>query len=94
MLAIITRNAVVLGLVYALVWETIVGQIVPGARNLSVQQWALSIAERLAGSDASRWEVESAVSLSTGVMLLACALIGACAIATRRLRHLSIGPGE
>lgn len=48
LLAIITRHAVVLGLVYALVWESLVGSLIPGARNLSVQQWALSVTQSLA----------------------------------------------
>ena len=43
LLAIVTRHAVILGLVYALVWESLVGSFIPGARNLSVQQWALSV---------------------------------------------------
>ena len=41
LLAVITRNAVVVGLIYALIWESLVGGLVPGAQTLSVQQWAL-----------------------------------------------------
>ena len=34
-LAVITRNAVVVGLIYALIWETLIGGLVPGAQTLS-----------------------------------------------------------
>src|SRR5215467_3056691 len=36
---VLTRHAVVAGLLYALIWEGLVGAFVPGARELSVQQW-------------------------------------------------------
>lgn len=45
LLAVLTRHAVIIGLVYALAWESLVGSFVPGARNLSVQQWALSLTD-------------------------------------------------
>jgi ABC-2 type transport system permease protein len=48
LLAILTRHAVIVGLVYALVWESLVGSVIPGARNLSVQQWALSVTASIA----------------------------------------------
>ena len=36
LLAVVTRHAVVIGLIYALVWESLVGNYVPGARALSI----------------------------------------------------------
>jgi ABC-2 type transport system permease protein len=50
LLAVLTRQAVVVGLLYALIWESLVGNFVPGAQALSVQQWALSITERVLGT--------------------------------------------
>jgi ABC-2 type transport system permease protein len=44
LLAVVSRHAVVIALVYALIWESLIGGFVPGARTLSVQQWALSVA--------------------------------------------------
>ncbi|MBC7299078.1 MAG: ABC transporter permease, partial [Demequina sp.] len=38
-LGIATRNAVVFGLLYALLWETVLGGYVPGIRAVSVRQW-------------------------------------------------------
>ena len=54
LLAVLTRHAVVVGLLYALIWETLVGSYVPGAQTLSIQQWSLAITEKVVGSDAER----------------------------------------
>ena len=35
LLSVVSRNAVLLGLIYALIWEGVVGGYVPGAKNLS-----------------------------------------------------------
>ena len=70
MLAVLTRHAVVVGLLYALIWETLVGSYVPGAQTLSIQQWSLAVTEKLVGSDAEQLGVISAVSLGAAVPLL------------------------
>src|SRR5450759_5988325 len=52
-LSVVTRNAVIVGLLYALVWETLLGGYVPGVRDVSVRQWALAPAEHLLGARAA-----------------------------------------
>ena len=84
LLGVITRHAVVVGLVYALVWETVIGNVAPGAQTLSVQQWALSVAAQIAHGDL----VSSAVSLATGVVLLIVVTVLATWYAGRRLQTL------
>lgn len=73
LLAVLTRNAVVAGQLYALIWETLIGGFVPGAQTLSIQQWALSVTERIVGPAAEQLGVVSAVGLWTAVPLLAVA---------------------
>jgi ABC-2 type transport system permease protein len=90
LLAVVTRNAVVIGLVYALVWESLLGGLAPGAQTLSVQQWALAVVEQLLGDDATLLGVESAVSLATGVVLLLVVALGCTAYAGRRLQTLRL----
>jgi ABC-2 type transport system permease protein len=90
MLAVVSRNAVVFGLVYALVWESLVGGLVPGAQTLSVQQWSLAVVEAVLGDRAAPLGVESAVGLGTGVVLLAVVTLGATAYAGRRLQVLRL----
>jgi ABC-2 type transport system permease protein len=92
LLGVVSRNAVVIGLLYALIWESLVGGLVPGARALSVQQWATAVGERVGA--ARDWPVEAAVSLTTGVTMLAVVTLGATALAGWRLRSLRLSSDE
>lgn len=89
-LAVVTRNAVVVGLIYALIWESLVGGLVPGAQTLSIQQWSFAIVERVLGESAGRLGVESAVSFGVGLVLLSAVTVGATLYAGRRLHTLRI----
>jgi ABC-2 type transport system permease protein len=93
-LSVATRNAVIIGLLYALVWETVLGGYVPGVRDVSVRQWALAPAESLLGADAERWGVVSAVEVPLGLSLLAVATALAVLVAIRRLQTLRLTTGD
>ena len=90
LLAVVTRNAVVIGLIYALIWESLVGGLVPGAQALSIQQWSLSVVQQVLGDSADRLNVEAAVSFSTGLVLLLVVTVAATAYAGRRLQTLRL----
>jgi ABC-2 type transport system permease protein len=94
LLAIVTRNAVVVGLIYVLIWESLVGSFVPGAQVLSIQQWALAITEKVIGSSGGTLGVSSAVSFGTGVVLLAVIVVGCTWYAGARLRTLRLTGNE
>jgi ABC-2 type transport system permease protein len=83
---VLTRHAVVAGLLYALVWESLVGGFVPGARELSVQQWSLSVASWLTAGGA----VHAEVAVTAALGLLAATTVLATVLAGQRLRSLSI----
>ncbi|MDT0342092.1 ABC transporter permease [Streptomyces litchfieldiae] len=87
LLGTVSRNAVVFGLVYALVWEALFGSLVPGARTLSIQQWSLALAERIAADGA---DITSDVALPTAVILLAAATLLGTWYAGERLRSLKV----
>ncbi|TDC76514.1 ABC transporter permease [Streptomyces hainanensis] len=87
LLGTVSRNAVVFGLVYALVWEALFGSLVPGARALSIQQWSLAIAERIAGPGA---DITSEVSLPAALILLLVATGLGTWYAARRLGSLTL----
>ena len=89
LLAVVTRNAVVVGLLYALIWESLVGQLVPGAQALSIQQWALVLTERVVGSRAQELGADSAVG-GIGIVLLVSVVVGATWYAGHRLRTLRL----
>ncbi|MEK2474612.1 ABC transporter permease [Streptomyces noursei] len=86
----VTRHAVVLGLVYALVWEAFVGNIVPGARTLSVQQWALAVGQQVGAEGA----LNSAVQLPLALCLLVAVTGLATWYAARRLKALTLAGEE
>jgi ABC-2 type transport system permease protein len=90
LLAVVTRNAVVVGLIYALIWESLVGGLVPGAQTLSVQQWSMAVVERVLGDDAERLRVFAAVDFTTGLVLLTVVTVAATAYAGRRLQSLRL----
>jgi ABC-2 type transport system permease protein len=90
MLGVITRHAVIVGLVYALVWESVIGNVVPGARTLSVQQWALAVAQKMSDGGI----VSSDVGLPTAVVLLAVVTAAATWFAARKLRTLKLAGEE
>jgi ABC-2 type transport system permease protein len=89
-LAVITRNAVVVGLIYALIWESLIGGIVPGAQALSIQQWSLAVAEQTYGSIAATLGLDSAVDFGTGLVLLLVVMVAATVYAGRRLQTLRL----
>ncbi|MBX9424058.1 MULTISPECIES: ABC transporter permease [Streptomyces] len=90
LLGTISRHAVVIGLVYALVWETLFGSLIAGARTLSVQQWALALAQKVTGDGL----VTSDVALPTAVALLAGVTIVATWFAAHKLSRLTLAGEE
>ncbi len=90
LLGTVTRHAVVAGLVYALVWESLFGSLIPGARTLSVQQWSLALAQKIGA--------EGAIASDVGLPLALTLLIGVTAAATwyasRKLRTLTLAGEE
>lgn len=94
LLAVLTRNAVIVGLLYAVLWETTVAGFAPGARSLSVRQWSIALAEQVMGGDAQRLGVTSDVGLVASVVLLVVVTIAATWFATQRLRALRLSTEE
>ncbi|MFC7306016.1 ABC transporter permease [Streptomyces monticola] len=90
LLGTVTKHAVVFGLVYALVWETLFGSLVEGARTLSVQQWSLAVAQKVAGGDL----VASDVGLPAAVALLVVVTVLATWYAGQKLRTLTLAGDE
>jgi ABC-2 type transport system permease protein len=89
-LAVASRNAVTIGLIYALVWESLLGNFAPGARSLSIQQWALSVADAMT----SATSVTSEVGLGTAAVLLVCVTAAGAVLAALRLRTLTIASAD
>ncbi|MFJ5926814.1 ABC transporter permease [Kitasatospora sp. NPDC092948] len=90
LLGVVTRHAVIAGLAYALIWESLIGNYVEGARTLSVQQWGLSLTRAVAADGT----VTAPVGLGTAVWLLIVVAIGATALASVKLAGLTLNGEE
>ena len=94
LLAVLTKNAVVIGLIYALIWESLVGGLVPGAQTLSVQQWSMAVVEKVLGARAPGFGVQSAVGFPLGITLLVVVTVAATAYAGHKLQTVRIGESD
>ncbi|MFE1170963.1 ABC transporter permease subunit [Streptomyces sp. NPDC058773] len=86
----ISRHAVVFGLVYAVIWEAFVGTLIPGAKTLSIQQWALAVGQKAAADGA----LTSTVELPLAVCLLVALTTAATWYAARCLKGLTLAGEE
>ncbi|WP_018657549.1 ABC transporter permease [Actinomadura flavalba] len=89
-LAVASRNAVAIGLIYALVWEALLASFAPAAGTVSVQQWSLSIADALTGAS----QIDSSVSLPLSLTLLATVTVAGVLLAITRLRSLTVASAD
>ncbi|ROO91164.1 ABC-2 type transport system permease protein [Actinocorallia herbida] len=89
-LAVVSRNAVTIGLIYALVWESMIGGFVAGSRNLSVQSWGLSTVDALT----SATTVDIGSSVTTGLILSVITTVVALAFAISKLRTLTLASAD
>jgi ABC-2 type transport system permease protein len=90
LVGVLTRHAVTVGVIYALVWEGLVGGYVPGARTFSIQQWATSIADQISSSPF----LTSDVSLGFAISAMVVVTVGSLVWAGQRLRSLSLTGDE
>jgi ABC-2 type transport system permease protein len=85
--SLVTSRALVVGLVYTLVWEGVLAGILEGTRLFSVREATLTVAEALAPVGAS---VDGDIEPGQALVLLATVLLGALAVATLRLRSFEV----
>jgi ABC-2 type transport system permease protein len=89
-LSVLTGNAVTIGLLYCLLWESVMGQYVDGAKVLSVQQWSLAVIKHLADVPT----LTSATKLPISLILLAAVTAAGLALAIGKLRSLILSTAE
>lgn len=83
-LSVLVRRAIAAGLMFVLLWESLLGNLIKGVKMLSVQQYVRSISDSLVGGAGT-----PEVAVSTAV-ILATALTGAATyVAVSRLRDYS-----
>jgi len=85
-LSVLTRRPVLVGLGYVLLWEGLLGNLVSSTRILSIHQYALTIATRIAPTDLLR----SHVGLPLAVVMSAVFLVAGTVLAIDRLRSFAV----
>ncbi|HET6295721.1 MAG TPA: ABC transporter permease subunit [Kribbella sp.] len=88
-LSVMSGNAVTIGLFYSLLWESLMGQYVDGAKVLSIQQWSLALTRQLADVP-----VDAAVKLPLATLLLLAVTLAGLGLAISRLRSLTLSSAE
>ncbi|MEV6598028.1 ABC transporter permease subunit [Actinoplanes sp. NPDC051346] len=86
LLSLVTRRPVLLGLVYILVWEGLLGRFVSGTRVLSIQQYVITIADKITPTAL----LDAKVSLPVAVVMGAIFVLGSAIFAVDRLRSFSV----
>jgi ABC-2 type transport system permease protein len=86
LLSLVTRRPVLLGLAYILVWEGLLGRFVSGTRVLSIEQYVISIADKIAPTGM----LEGKVSLPVAIAMSVVFAIGGTIYAINRLGSFSV----
>ena len=86
MISVLTTRAIAVGLLYLLVWESLLGNFVSGARILSVEQYSLGIANSIA----SDGNLNAHLGVGTALIMGAIVTAGTLLLAARRLAAFSL----
>ena len=86
MVSVLTTRAIAVGLLYLLVWEGLLGNLVSGASELSIGQYSLGVANSIAHDPG----LNAHLTLATVVTAGAIVTVAALALAIRRLGVFSL----
>jgi ABC-2 type transport system permease protein len=86
LLSLLTRRPVLLGLVYILIWEGLLGRFVSGTRVLSIEQYVITIADKIAPTDM----LPGKVGLTVAIVMSVIFAIGGTLYAINRLSSFSM----
>ena len=86
LLSLVTRRPVLLGLVYILIWEGLLGRWVSGTRVLSIEQYVISIAAKIEPSTI----LDPKVGIATAVVMSAVFVVLCTVVAINRLGSFSL----
>jgi ABC-2 type transport system permease protein len=85
-LSLVTRRPVLVGLVYVVLWEGVLGNVLSGTQQLSIAQYVQSIADWLAPSDL----LAGTVSVPVSIIMAVIFAVGSTMLAIQRLRSFSV----
>jgi ABC-2 type transport system permease protein len=82
----LTTRAIGVGLLYLLVWEGLLGNLVSGASELSIGQYSLGVANSIARDPG----LNAHLTLTTAIVMGAAVIVAALALAIRALSGFSL----
>jgi ABC-2 type transport system permease protein len=88
-LSVRTRHAVVIGLIYLLVWEGLLGGLLDGIRWLSITRWSAELIDQVADL-----ELVDDLPLAYALIALAVAIVGGVWMTGRELRAFNLTGDE
>ncbi len=86
LLSLVTRRPVLLGLAYILVWEGLLGRFVSGTRVLSIEQYVISITDKIAPTGM----LDGKVSVPVAIVMSVIFAVGGTLYAINRLGSFSV----
>ncbi|MCW2764556.1 MAG: putative integral rane protein [Nocardioides sp.] len=89
LLSVLTRHAVVIGLIYLLIWEGLLGGLLSGVRWLSVTRWSAELVDRIAGLS-----LVDNLSLPYAVIASGTVIVAGTWLTGRRLRAFNLTGDE
>jgi ABC-2 type transport system permease protein len=85
-LSLVSRRPVLIGLLYVVIWEGLLGNLLSGTRSLSIEQYVITIADRISGTGL----LHGSVSLPVSVIMATVFAVGATVVAVDRLRSFTV----
>jgi ABC-2 type transport system permease protein len=85
-LSLLTRRPVLVGLLYVLIWEALLGNVLTGTRVLSIHQYALSVVHAIAPAG----PIKAHVGLPAALVMTVVFLVGGALLAIDRLRSFTV----
>jgi ABC-2 type transport system permease protein len=85
-MSLLTRRPVLVGLLYVLLWEGLLGNLLSGTHVLSIHQYVLAIAKEIAPAGL----LTSHVSLFTAVLMSSVFVVAGTVLAVDRLRSFAV----
>ncbi len=85
-MSVVSRWPVLIGLVYVLLWEGLLTNLLAGTRSLAIEQYAITVADRIGGGDILR----ASVGLPTALVMAALFVLLGTVLAIERLRSFTL----
>jgi ABC-2 type transport system permease protein len=86
LLSVLTTRAIAVGLLYLLVWEGLLGNLVGGVRVLSIGQYSVSVASSIAKTSA----LNAHLTIQTAIIMGIAVTVATLAVAARRLSRFAL----